>query len=81
MPELSEVPFLQPWNIVRMGHPPMRIEVTTAISGVDFAECYASRVTDEIDGVRVEIIALPHLRQNKLASGRAKDIADLEQLP
>jgi hypothetical protein len=80
LPELTEEIFLQPWGIIRMGYPPMRIEVTTSISGVDFAECYAARVTDEIDGVRAEIIGLPQLRQNKLASGRAKDLADLEQL-
>jgi predicted nucleotidyltransferase len=81
IPEVTDDLFLQPWGIVRMGHPPMRVEVTTTIDGVDFAECYLARVSAVIDGVEVEVISLPDLKRNKLASGRAKDLADLEQLP
>ena len=50
-------------------------------SGVTFEECYASRVTDTIDDVEVSVIDLPHLKINKLASGRKKDLADLDHLP
>ncbi len=80
-PDLSTNLFLQDQNIVRMGRPPMRIEVITAISGVSFDECYAERVVDTIDNIEVNLISLKHLKINKKASGRYKDLDDLEHLP
>ncbi len=59
----------------------MRIEVMTTISGVSFEDCFADRVTDSIDGVAVNLISLDHLKINKKASGRHKDLDDLENLP
>lgn len=73
--------FLAENNMVRMGVPPIRIEVLTSISGVEFGVCYAEREMFEIDGIPVPVISLGRLRQNKAASGRAKDLADLESLP
>jgi predicted nucleotidyltransferase len=81
MPELSPDLFLQDQRIVRMGVPPLRIEVATAISGVQFKECYRKRVTDVIDGIKVNFISLKHLKINKKASGRHRDLDDLEHLP
>ncbi len=80
-PALSPDLFLKENQIVRMGVPPVRIEITTGISGVDFEECYAKRVIDELDGVEVSLIDLEHLKINTKASGRYKDLADLENLP
>ena len=80
-PELSDELFLKPGNIARLGVPPFRIEMLTSISGVTFEECYMEKVSDMIDGVRVPIISLSHLKTNKKASGRLKDLADLEHLP
>lgn len=80
-PELSIELFLQDHSIVRMGIPPMRIEVLTTISGVQFAACYAERVRALIDGVDVNLISLPSLKVNKQASGRYKDLDDLDHLP
>ena len=81
VPELTTELFLKPESIVRMGVPPLRIELATTISGVDFGECYEARVTGIIDGVKVSIINLPHLKENKKASGRFRDLDDLEHLP
>lgn len=80
-PELSVDLFLQDKSIVRMGIPPMRIEVVTTISGVRFEECYVERVVTTIDEVEVNLISLHHLKVNKKASGRYKDLDDLEHLP
>jgi hypothetical protein len=38
------------------------------------------RIVDRLDGVEVNLIGLENLKKNKQASGRAKDIADLENL-
>jgi predicted nucleotidyltransferase len=80
-PQLSANLFLQGQNIVRMGTPPIRIEVLTTISGVGFDECYAKRVIETIDDIEVNLISLDKLKLNKKASGRFKDLDDLEHLP
>ena len=81
LPDLSAELFLKEWQIVRLGMPPVRIELSTTISGVDFEECFAEKVTDELDGEKVNLISLNHLKANKKASGRHQDLADLENLP
>ena len=45
-PELTPDLFLQENKIIRMGHPPMRLEISTGISGVEFEESYASRIVE-----------------------------------
>jgi hypothetical protein len=80
VPDLSIELFLKKEQIIRMGIPPMRLEILTTISGVSFEECYAERTIDVIDGVKINFINLSHLKINKKASGRHKDINDLENL-
>lgn len=80
-PQLSKDLFLEENKILRMGVAPMRIEILTSISGVNFEECYQQKVVDEIDGIQVDIINLEQLKINKKASGRHKDLDDFENLP
>jgi hypothetical protein len=72
--------FLSP-NVVRMGVPPNRIEILTSISGVEFGACYAEKEMIPVEDLVVPVISLARLRENKAASGRLKDLADLEGLP
>lgn len=81
LPELTSELFLQERQIIRMGIPPVRLEITTSISGVEFDDCYQGRVIAELDGVEVNLINLKDLKTNKKASGRLKDLTDLEKLP
>ncbi len=81
LPELSVALFQQPRRIIRMGVPPVRIELLTGIDGVAFDECFARRATAEIDDVDVNIISLEDLKANKRAAGRHQDLDDLEKLP
>ncbi len=81
LPELSPELFLKEWQIIRLGVPPVRIELATTLSGVNFNECYAERVVDILDGVKVNLISLKHLKINKKACGRHRDLDDLENLP
>jgi hypothetical protein len=64
-----------------MGVSPFRVEILTTIDGVDFRDCYEKRNVVEIDGVEVALMNLRDLRLNKKASGRLKDLNDLENLP
>jgi hypothetical protein len=80
LPEVSPDLLSQEDRIFRMGLPPIRIELWTSISGVQFDKCYPSRVTDFLDDIEVTIINLEHLKANKKAAGRHKDLDDLENL-
>ena len=73
--------FAKEQQVLRMGAPPLRIELLTGISGVKFEECYAQRAVANLGGVEVNLIGLEHLKTNKAASGRYKDLNDLEHLP
>ena len=73
--------FLARNNVVRMGVPPIRIEILTSVSGVEFESCYAEKEMIRIEEMAVPVISLSRLRENKAASGRAKDLEDLENLP
>lgn len=81
VPNLAPELFLARDKIVRLGEPPLRIEILTTIAGVRFAKCHAARVIDRIDGVKVAFINLRNLRSSKKAAGRHKDLDDLEHLP
>ena len=69
-----------PGAIVQLGYPPARIDLLTAIDGVEFDQCHARRVVMNIAGIDLPITGLDEFRINKRASGRAKDLADLESL-
>lgn len=77
---LTEADFLVSDTIIQLGYPPRRINLLTSLPGVDFEPCYADRVVVEFEGALVNFINRENLKQNKLASGRAQDLADLENL-
>jgi hypothetical protein len=64
-----------------MGVEPMKIELANFISGIEFEEAYSDKIIGVIDEVEINIINLHHLKINKKASGRYKDLDDLENLP
>lgn len=64
-----------------MGEAPMRIEILTEIDGVVFNDCITRAETRMVDGEYIPVISLKDLKLNKRASGRAKDLDDLENLP
>lgn len=79
-PDLSVDTFLEKRQVVRMGVPPIRIEIQTSISGVSFDNCYEEKVMAEWEDISVPVISLEKLKENKRASGRMKDLTDLEYL-
>ena len=66
---------------IRIGQPPIRVEIHSQIAGVDFKTCFPNAKCCQIQGVDIPFISLDDLRQNKRAAGRTKDLADLEALP
>jgi hypothetical protein len=70
--DLTEDLFLEKGNAIRMGVPPMRLELLTSIAGVEFEDCYRERLLVDLGDLVVPVISLDRLRQNKRAAGRAK---------
>ncbi len=81
VPHLRLELFTEPKRMTRMGIPPLRIEILNSVSGLRFEDAWKRRVIRQMDGLEVPTISLADLRANKLAAGRAKDLADLENLP
>ncbi len=63
-------------NIIRMGNPPLRIELLKTISGVEFDDCFNNRKEINIDDLTIRFINLSDLIKNKKSSGRYKDLDD-----
>lgn len=72
--------FIAPGQMLKLGHPPRRIDILTTLPGVEFSECYPVRTIVDIEGVPVAFIDLENLKKNKKATGRHQDLADLENL-
>jgi predicted nucleotidyltransferase len=80
VPDLSTNLFTKENQIIRIGIPPLRIEVLTTISGVSFEDCFINKKVVEIDNVKINLISLPDLKKNKAAAKRHRDLDDLEKL-
>lgn len=63
-------------KVIMLGRPPHRIDLITTIDGVSFEEAWATRIEDELDGLRVSFIWRDLLLKNELAAGRDRDLAD-----
>jgi hypothetical protein len=69
-----------PNRVIRMGFPPRRIDLLTSIDGVEFGSSFKRRISVAMDGVVLNFISLDDFKINKRATGRHKDLADLEAL-
>ncbi|MCB0779969.1 MAG: hypothetical protein KDC03_10630 [Flavobacteriales bacterium] len=67
-------------NVVQLGHPPLRIDLLMAIDGVSFDACYANRKEVDYGGLRMNFISYHDLVKNKRATGRHRDLDDLENM-
>ena len=72
--------FAEKGNVFRMGRPPIKIEIITEASGIDFDESYPQRKDIVVDGINLPFIGYDDLVKNKRSTGRLKDLADLEGL-
>jgi predicted nucleotidyltransferase len=78
--DIKKEDFLKLDNVIQLGYPPYRIDLMMLIDGVTFDECYANRIKKEIDEIEIDFIGYDDLIKNKRASGREKDINDINNL-
>jgi hypothetical protein len=72
--------LLRPGQVIQLGRPPNRIDILTSISGVDFEAAWQARVSARLDDQSVGFLGFADLIRNKEASGRQKDLSDVEKL-
>jgi len=77
---LTPTDLEKPDMVYQIGLPPRRIDILTEISGVDFEEAWSSRVTSRVGDLEIPFIGKDALLRNKRASGRPKDLADIDIL-
>lgn len=78
--KLTQNDFSKPGNVIQLGYPPLRIDLITEVDGVMFDECYPNRKEISIDNLVVCFIGYNDLLKNKRASGRPKDLGDIDNL-
>ena len=79
-PNLTWNDFFKDDTVVQLGLPPVRIDILTFLSGMDWDTADLHKVSDKIDSIPVFVIGREDYITNKIASGRAKDLADIEAL-
>lgn len=78
--EVNQTDFALPGTVFQLGVAPRRIDILTALTGLNFQEAWEDRVAHKIGPCEVAFLGRRSLIQNKKALGRAKDLADLESL-
>jgi hypothetical protein len=66
--------------VFQIGMPPNRIDLLTSIDGVEFEDAWQSRIVSTIEGRSIPVIGREALIRNKRASGRPKDLVDVQWL-
>lgn len=72
--------FSEPGIVFQMGLPPGRIDVLTTLTGVTFDQAWPDRVSAMFGGVAIGVIGRDAFIENERATGRAKDLGDIEAL-
>jgi hypothetical protein len=80
LPDLKKEIFLTEKKVIRMGIPPMRLEILTSIDGVRFEECFQNRIIADFGDFTANFISKKDLLINKRSSGRPQDMVDFEKL-
>jgi predicted nucleotidyltransferase len=68
------------FDVFSIGRKPLQIDIITKLKGLDFSEAIEHAVKKEIEGLKVNYLGLPDLLTAKKASGRYKDLDDIEKL-
>ncbi len=70
----------KPGAVLAIGVEPVRIDLLNRIAGVTFAEARAAMVRGRYGDVEVTFIGKEDLLRNKRATGRHRDLGDVEEL-
>ena len=77
---LTQADFKKPGQVIQLGHPPVRVDLVTSLTGVTWTEAAAGRQLGKYGDVPVQFLGRKEFLSNKRAMARKKDLADLEAL-
>jgi len=78
--EISEADLATPGVVYQIGVPPGRIDLLTDLTGITFAEAWLDRMHRPFGDIEVDFIGRASFLRNKRATGRPKDLLDIEGL-
>ncbi len=67
-------------TVFQIGVPPSRVDILTGVSGVQFDDAWLRRMPLDVEGAAMAVIGREDFIRNKRATGRPKDLADIEAL-
>ncbi|MBA4317779.1 MAG: hypothetical protein C0412_05205 [Flavobacterium sp.] len=76
--KVSSKDLTKPEQVIQLGYPPLRIDLMTSISGVDFRTAWENKINKKYGKQTVFFIGKKEFILNKISTGRKKDLADLE---
>jgi hypothetical protein len=76
--DISAADFAHEGVVYQIGVPPGRIDLLTQLTGLTFAEAWPGRIRRPFGEVEVDFIGREAFLRNKRATGRAKDLGDIE---
>ncbi len=77
---LSQQDLQKGETVFQIGVAPRRIDIITSASGLQFEDAFKQSITVDIEGLQIHVPSVDDLIRNKKASGRTKDLADVEAL-
>jgi predicted nucleotidyltransferase len=77
---LTKSDFMQEGYVTQIGYPPLRIDILNSIDGVQFETAFLNKLLVDVNGIEIKYIGLRDFIDNKNASGRSQDIADVKEI-
>jgi predicted nucleotidyltransferase len=77
---LQQTDLSTPGTVIQIGREPRRIDLLTTIDSVEFDKAWAAKKDIQVDGMTIPVIGRNEFLRNKRATGRLKDLADVERL-
>lgn len=78
--EITKEDLCKDYAIIQIGIAPVRIDILTDIDGIDFEDAYNNRVEHNFGDLIASVLHIDDIIKNKLASNRAKDKIDANEL-
>ncbi len=78
--DISREDLMKEGKVIQLGIPPYRIDILTSIDGVTFEAAWKNKVEGRYGNQVLYFIGKYDLIKNKKASGRKKDLDDLDYL-
>ena len=78
--DLTTDDLSRPGVVFQIGVPPVRVDILTSVTDLEFEAAWKDRVDLRFGGIPVGVLSKQDLIRNKRATGRTQDLADVEWL-